>query len=291
MKPEDVALGAFLADFEGLAKAAGGSFIRMKESFAWPGGDGVLKLIETLPNPSGREGKCILAANRLLCKNRQGKSAGITRLQSPFDPAKHLPWLRRSEMADYSKAELFHPTANSQHGKDELPDAWKGLLAAIDDLTASSGSYGIRLETWIEAFKEYALRLPGELTLFNEKPLPKTPLFLLARTRGALAHILAQSQMDESGLEELCRPGSNQPSPFSLILGDLSGLQAFLYGGATKRAVRALKGRSFYLQHIMENMALKVREHLGLTPFAEVFCGGGRFCLIGAKGKDVSAIQ
>ncbi len=70
-----------------------------------------------------------------------------------------------------------------------------------------------------------------------------------------------------------------QPS-FRIQAIDLSGIQRFLYQISTKHAVKALKGRSFYLQILSEGVALCLLHDLNLGQAQLIFKGGGKLFLL-----------
>ncbi|MGA3117862.1 MAG: type III-A CRISPR-associated protein Cas10/Csm1 [Syntrophobacteraceae bacterium] len=84
-------------------------------------------------------------------------------------------------------------------------------------------------------------------------------------------------------------------SPFLLIGGDLSGIQKFIYTISSKGALKALKGRSFFLEMLVEHTVDRLIEEIGLARPNVIFTGGGRFYLLGpnisATGNSPSTEQ
>ncbi|MEJ5299527.1 MAG: type III-A CRISPR-associated protein Cas10/Csm1 [Thermodesulforhabdaceae bacterium] len=68
--------------------------------------------------------------------------------------------------------------------------------------------------------------------------------------------------------------------PFLLVGGDISGVQRFIYTITSKGALKSLKGRSFFLELLLEHTVDQLLEKLELFRCNVVFTGGGHFYLI-----------
>ncbi|MEW6665745.1 MAG: type III-A CRISPR-associated protein Cas10/Csm1 [Thermodesulfobacteriota bacterium] len=68
--------------------------------------------------------------------------------------------------------------------------------------------------------------------------------------------------------------------PFLLVGGDVSGIQRFIYTISSKGALRSLKGRSFYLELLVEHTVDRLLAKLGLSRCNVIFTGGGHFYLM-----------
>ncbi|ACV24789.1 type III-A CRISPR-associated protein Cas10/Csm1 [Methanocaldococcus fervens] len=73
---------------------------------------------------------------------------------------------------------------------------------------------------------------------------------------------------------------------FSLIHGDISGIQKFIFKIASKYATKSLKGKSFYLDFLTEITAKYICRELGLPITNILFYGGGHFYILSYKIKD-----
>jgi len=65
--------------------------------------------------------------------------------------------------------------------------------------------------------------------------------------------------------------------------GDLSGIQRFLYNISSKKAAVSLKGRSFYLRQLMENVCADIKqaaEANGAKTTEVIYSSGGKFYLL-----------
>jgi len=67
---------------------------------------------------------------------------------------------------------------------------------------------------------------------------------------------------------------------FLLASGDISGIQDFIYSVTSEKALKGLRGRSFYLQLISEVVAKKILSEFNLTEANLIYCGGGHFYIL-----------
>lgn len=72
---------------------------------------------------------------------------------------------------------------------------------------------------------------------------------------------------------------------FLLISGEFSGLQKFIYSVPEKGALRLLRGRSFYLDVALENIADELLSRLSLSRANLIYSGGGHFYILAANTK------
>ncbi len=67
---------------------------------------------------------------------------------------------------------------------------------------------------------------------------------------------------------------------YKLVCGDVSGIQNFIYNIKPKNALKSLKGRSFYLEILVENIIDEILDELGLSRVNLLYSGGGKFYLL-----------
>jgi CRISPR-associated protein Csm1 len=103
-----------------------------------------------------------------------------------------------------------------------------------------------------------------------------------ARVTAAIA--VALRTEDAAGtidLAALAEGGGLDPTPcLALIGGDVSGVQRYLYTITSRRALRGLRGRSFYLQLLGEAVVQHLRDALGLPATSVLLEGGGHFYVL-----------
>ena len=102
----------------------------------------------------------------------------------------------------------------------------------------------------------------------------------------AIAACLWQYCQDHAGylnrISENCvSPSEDGEKPFRLIVGDFSGIQQYIFELAkSKKAARRLKGRSFLVQMISEDIKRHILKELGLPPLNAIISAGGKFIIL-----------
>ena len=118
-------------------------------------------------------------------------------------------------------------------------------------------------------------------------------LYMHSKITAAVAHCMVH-YFEEQGIEdyktycyqkpqEFC----NMPS-FKLISGDISGIQNFIYTIPSKGALKSLRGRSFYLEILMEQIVDELLDALRLTRANLIYNGGGHFYVLAPNTSVVS---
>ena len=77
---------------------------------------------------------------------------------------------------------------------------------------------------------------------------------------------------------------------YILLSADVSGIQSFIYTISSKGALKLLRGRSFYLEIIVENIIDEILEEIGLCRANLLYSGGGHFYMLlpnTARVKDI----
>ena len=102
--------------------------------------------------------------------------------------------------------------------------------------------------------------------------------------------------LDAHGLtdyREYCFAGAaemrKQPM-YLLVSGDLSGIQDFIYNIPSRGALKSLRGRSFYLDLMLENIADEILEALSISRSALIYTGGGHFYLLLPNIDEAKAV-
>ena len=77
---------------------------------------------------------------------------------------------------------------------------------------------------------------------------------------------------------------------FLLVSGDLSGIQNFIYTIASTGALKSLRGRSFYLDMVLEHIVDEILTALGLNRCNLIYTGGGHFYLLAPNTTETKHI-
>ena len=118
-------------------------------------------------------------------------------------------------------------------------------------------------------------------------------LFMHSKITAAVAHSMVH-YFEEQGIadyKEYCYQNSkkfrNMPA-FRLISGDISGIQNFIYTIPSKGALKSLRGRSFYLEILMEQIVDEFLDALQLTRANLIYNGGGHFYVLAPNTTKTS---
>ncbi len=101
------------------------------------------------------------------------------------------------------------------------------------------------------------------------------------KTTAAISLALYDYQQD-SGCTYLDLKNNNEVLPLLLSCWDISGIQKFIYNVSGRKAAVSLKGRSFYLQLLMETVKQKVLDHPEIKGFTGqiIYSSGGKMFLL-----------
>lgn len=155
---------------------------------------------------------------------------------------------------------------------DGLPDyhkLWNNFTGELKFIQA--GTFRTFSDTLLALLRKYTSNIPS-----STQHLPDVSLYDHAKTTAAFASCLT-SYIAENQMTEL--PVKNE-KPFLLIGGDLSGIQKFIYGIIARGAAKNLKGRSFYLQLLVDNIVQAVLDELNLFDSCIVYSSGGGFYML-----------
>jgi len=100
---------------------------------------------------------------------------------------------------------------------------------------------------------------------------PDVALIDMARSTAAVAAALANN------------PEANH---LSLVAGDLSGIQKFIYTISSDGALKSLRARSFYLELLTEEIVQQLLTKLGLPRTNVIYAGGGNLYILASNDEN-----
>lgn len=156
----------------------------------------------------------------------------------------------------------------------EGPSAlWEVFADDADQIMSSTiRSYS---ETLLATMQRYMSCLPAE-------DGPECDVSLYDHARMAAAAAVCFYRQDS--------PGRPEEDYFTLIGGDVSGIQSYLYEISSKYAGKNLKGRSFYLHILTDSIVRFILKKLNLYNANVIYNSGGSFYLLAPGGEDVQEI-
>lgn len=74
---------------------------------------------------------------------------------------------------------------------------------------------------------------------------------------------------------------------YMLVSGDISGIQDFIYTIPSRGALKSLRGRSFYLDFLLEHLADEILAAAGVSRNCLLYTGGGHFYMLLPNTEEV----
>lgn len=147
-------------------------------------------------------------------------------------------------------------------------------------------------ESLLNLLKKYTWCIPS-----NTTDMSNVSLFDHLKTTAAFADCLymyKQEKSDDFIYQNQRMTLKDGVQPVLLLGGDLSGIQKFIYNIASRKAAVSLKGRSFYLQLLIDSIIQRIIQHpdIKATLGHVVYSSGGKFyMLLPNTDKVKSAIE
>ncbi len=235
----------------------------------------------------------IRLADRLSAGGAGGAArwARAVRLRSVFERIEGAPGPPASygfRPLDRARETLF---PDDQRGEDapesELRELAQGLRKTLTDAIAyARGHPEAGVAGLLGAMARWVWCVPAS----SEEALRDVSLYDHSRSAAAVAAVLAEAPEEDLARWEQAFEGKADGPPIaSLIHGDVSGIQDFLYRVSGKGTARGLRGRSLYLQLLAEAVAFFVLRHLELPLSNLLYSGGGHFEIL-ARPSDLERL-
>jgi CRISPR-associated protein Csm1 len=185
--------------------------------------------------------------------------------------------------------------AEGQNREEDYRRLWKGFEEEFESLAASSNHYNVEavlhlLEKYTSFIPSITLKIYADSDEATYKKHPDVSLFDHLKIASAAASCLANYHQHRQGgrwdteilKQEITGDQSweNNEKAFLLMDGDISGVQKFIYTISSKGALKALKGRSFFLELLTEHAVDRLVEEMDLSRCNVIFTGGGHFYLL-----------
>jgi CRISPR-associated protein Csm1 len=160
---------------------------------------------------------------------------------------------------------------------------WKEFVTEMEHLTQCLGvNATLRQfnENLLQLLEKYAWRIPS-----STREFPDIPLYDHLKVTAALAVCLYKSWTQH--------PSPSEKGPdLAFIGGDLSGIQNYLYQIAGTEAAKNLKGRSFYLQLLMDAVVRFILDdpRLDLRDCCVLYATGGNFYILSPAYPELKNI-
>lgn len=159
---------------------------------------------------------------------------------------------------------------------------WDDFIAELNHENFPTDSFSGFEETLVALLKKYTWSIPSDTT-----SMANVSLFDHSKTTAAFADCLYEyfgKNKDAFEPYEPTRPIvlKNKTYPVALYGFDVSGIQSFIYDIANKKAAKSLKGRSFYLQLLVESIIQRLFSDKVIKAKSAniLYAAGGKFYVL-----------
>ncbi|MBO5989829.1 MAG: type III-A CRISPR-associated protein Cas10/Csm1 [Paludibacteraceae bacterium] len=174
--------------------------------------------------------------------------------------------------------------------QEKYENLWMGFKKEFDKLPTDT--FDGFAESLLNLLKKYTWCIPS-----NTTDMSNVSLFDHLKTTAAFADCLymyKQEKPDDFIYQNQRLTLKEGVQPVLLLGGDLSGIQKFIYNIASRKAAVSLKGRSFYLQLLIDSIIQRIIQHpdIKATLGHVVYSSGGKFYMLLPNTEKVkSAIK
>ncbi|RIV25578.1 type III-A CRISPR-associated protein Cas10/Csm1 [Fibrisoma montanum] len=186
----------------------------------------------------------------------------------------------RLPIASVSLTQSFFPQLSADDFDQSAPQQYYTLWNKFaDELTTLSKvqnrprTVSALTDTLFFLLEKYVITVPS-----STQHLPDVSLYDHLKSTAALSLCLYDYLDEKNQLSRLAIEPDE--APLLMIGGDLSGIQAFIYDIIGRSAAKNLKGRSFYLQLMLDSIVQYLLDGLKLKRANIVYSSGGGFYLL-----------
>ncbi|MFN4298821.1 MAG: type III-A CRISPR-associated protein Cas10/Csm1 [Thermaurantimonas sp.] len=195
-----------------------------------------------------------------------------------------LPFKYTADLdASEAKKLAFSKNLESFTNEPGYSKVWQAFSEDIQSIDSKTD-----FKTWIETFS-YVLEKHARFIPSSTVDLPDVSLYDHLRTSAGLAICLYDFIKEKySNINNVDVKLPDGETPFALLIGaDLSGIQSFIYNISSKNAAKSLKGRSFYLQWLIDNVLYCFLNKTGLYRGNVIIDSGGGFHVLAPNTAHV----
>ncbi|MCX7858028.1 MAG: type III-A CRISPR-associated protein Cas10/Csm1 [Deltaproteobacteria bacterium] len=140
------------------------------------------------------------------------------------------------------------------------------------------------IEQLLFVLEKYTICIPSA----TYKERPDLSLFHHSKSAAAIAACLYRLGISEEKVDQIMdamRRGEidsdlmKHPA-FLFVAGDISGIQDFIYSVTSEKALKGLRGRSFYIQLLSEIIARRILSEFNMPAPNLIYLGGGHFYIL-----------
>ncbi|MBC6431349.1 type III-A CRISPR-associated protein Cas10/Csm1 [Nostoc sp. HG1] len=160
-----------------------------------------------------------------------------------------------------------------------------------DDKEYPDIPYPLNSEPTLEEQKAFKAEINNELSKYLKNNGENLSLLLLILEKFSSCLSFGESDV---ALVDVARSTAavavallnNPTEEISLIAGDLSGIQKFIYSISSEGALKSLRARSFYLELVTEEVVQQLLDKLQLPRTNIIYAGGGNLYILASGTKE-----
>lgn len=181
----------------------------------------------------------------------------------------------------YSNYKFVQDKFNSDELNESYKNWWNSFEEEIKNLNIDE------TETLIYVLKKYLWCVPSS----SWKTRSDVSLFEHSRITAAIAISMYKYLLEQFGNIESIKIDeikNRNDKKYLLMLADITGIQKYIYNISHKGASKALKGRSFYLQQMLDNIAYWILDKQFELPITNlIYSSGGKFYIFAPNTEEV----
>ncbi len=143
-------------------------------------------------------------------------------------------------------------------------------LEYVLDIYQKEEDFGSLINLLLIIFEKYMWCIPD----FTGSSQTDISLFNHLKDVAGFAHAIYLSQKE-----------NNNNNNLSLIIGDIPGIQKYIFDVVNRKPAKILRGRSIFVQVLTRNIATKFIKEMGLTETNLIMLAGGKFYIIAPDTK------
>lgn len=245
--------------------------------------------------------KQVILADRLSASEREDEERereyfGQSALVSIFSRLEGatLEYRYRLTALNLDNRDVLIPSESAEVNQDAYTALWKDFTSELRKATAGCVYTPAFYQTLVALLRKYTSRMPSSTPWGQSetRTVPDISLYDHLRTTAAIAVCIGRERSEEQVDALLGKDkGCADEKICSLIKGDLSGIQSFLYQIVSDGASNQLRGRSFYLQLLTEAIAHDVLRQLHLPITNLLLASGGHFYILAPYRETQEKLQ
>lgn len=142
---------------------------------------------------------------------------------------------------------------------------FKEDLEYVLDIYESDDDFESLINLLLVIFEKYMWCIPD----FTGSSETDISLYNHLKDVAGLSHAIQLTQSENSGSKNL-----------NLVIGDIPGIQSYIFNVVNRKPAKILRGRSIFVQVLTRNLATKLLKAFGLTEVNLIMLAGGKFYII-----------